>query len=521
MVAGETTRQAATAFHIIDKVLFSTGDYGRLQSGSTVWARIKDRDPLAGPVVPVEFECEATASSIPAVRFDALEARYRASKYGQHVERSGAALPYATLSAMPDARKAAVFTPEAWYDISSALSLSHPSYLSAMIQKEVLPLLFRWRPDSVFRAYLGNGVMESRASLMRMLRVVHEYEVLSIGTNTPESLSVWQSSMPVKIFQGILDWVSLWTYPHINFFTAGPVGLVFVYCADGLDQYKPSPFPQTSLSLKRGHAYFGREDTAQIVGPGTIRIAKHHMWGKYTWEMDKDRSVVLLDWAAAQANRLVRAMFDLTRFEVPHAAGEIDFVLAQEQMWTIDRILRRTIQIQSAEFDWPIRTQTFEIADLWSEVMWRWLGKDEAAMFRLLFAPAAGAKHVKSCLAGLPTPWRERLERATDEVYSLLLKAVQDSIWCLPLKSAKGVQMRNDKGAVTTDLWEEFVPSLIRDLRNTHHGYMPDRSKSRSRLILSTGAIPEALSFLPTLWLAAFLANPKQFSGWPADVSGY
>lgn len=523
---GDATRKTATKFDAILQTLTVNKDYEFTTEAGVVWGRFVPGSSgavrLQRPVV------RAHAGDTQRLRIDALQAIFQEGIYGQHVDRSGRMLSFdQAMKYVAAAKKSKRFDKAAWYDVSGALSLAHPSILSQLVHDKILPLLFKWNRKAVLHAFAVDNDLERRFGQIRSIRVASEYDILVFASGNPsglpevpESLTAWQSTAPTGFFAGLLDWASLLTFPYINAYSCGWLGICFSYVADEMDKYKPGIYPQTQLSLKRSHAFFGTQQSAKKIANGMLHISFDSLHSKYCWTKDRSHSESLILWIAERSAILLGGLSNLTTYERASLGPGVDFVLAQEQMWTIDRILRRTIQIQSAEAGWSTRTHLFEIADMWSELMKQWKGNHEGEWFRSLFRPKTSARHVIECLRLLPQPWRARFSEVANEIYAELENCIKQSVWSTKMKSAAGVLLPDGKGATKIDAWEEFIPSVIRDLRNTHHGYSPDPKKApkpRSRMILTTGDLPESTSFLPSLWLLAFLSDPAKFLGWKPE----
>ncbi|MBS0191831.1 MAG: hypothetical protein U0573_12585 [Phycisphaerales bacterium] len=416
-------------------------------------------------------------------------------------------------------------TTRAWELVGRVIFRAHPDELFAVMDECVLPVFKRWFPNGKVLAFAHNPKYEVRFSLLRALRVASQFHVSSFMPDVPTSLASWQMTGNGSLFELILDWASLLTFPKIASVNFGQFGICFVFVNnDGIAEYSPPNFPLSLLEHKWSHAQFGRPRAGMEVGDKSIKLPVTTYLDRHCWTQDVGGFSVLLEWIAERATALLRAVSDVTNYVPPDAGGHpIDWSWPQEQLWTIDRIIRRTVQVQSAEAPFVNQTAVFEIADCWSELRGRWTKEKVVNSFKRLFAPSAPADYLNQCFGTIPEPWKSRFIAETSRVYSGTKESVIHSVWAKSKFRDNGIDLAERAGESQIETWDEFIPNLFRALRNTHHGYTPqhDQESVRRRLLLSDGDFGWEFTYLPAIWLLAFLGDPRVFIGWPKDADGF
>lgn len=517
---GDGNRIVATPYREIRSLLASRGQYDIQDVGPLIWVRAAECRNSA-PTLSHSMTAEMTATGGGELQLVAAIEQYKSSVYADESLARGISLP---LDAIRESWKSltSVHTPSLadWNCISMLMFRTHPDSLLTVVQQLAAPTLFRWFPEGTLFACSHSPIFEERASILRTLRTIHYFHAPTLIPDVPRSLSAWQQPSASSLFSLLVDWASLLTFPRVTGMSMGPFGFNLVFVDDNLATYEPPPFPSSLLSLKFGQTQFGMEDSRLRSTGDSIAIPVTTALGRWVWQTSTSESAELMRWVVQQTRRLIRASTDITTFERSSLSHTIDLVTPQEQLLSLDRAIRRILQLQSAEATATSRVPVFEIADTFARIAKEW-GASEPEFFRSLFSPRAPSSLLNPCFASLPSSWRTRLEAAGQSAYSQLTSSVKQSIWASNRSSATGVDISTTRATPQVESWDEFIPEVVRDLRNTHHGYFPREDDSRTRLLLSTGDLGPSISFLPSLWLMAFLGDPVRFLGWPRSGSGW
>jgi len=520
---GDDARQLVTPLNELVQVIKNYDNtYEIVRNGTKTWMRARELAAGADRRIMSSHLATVTSNCPDKLKLSAAINQYKVSKYAEQYQNQPLRLSYSQIEQAINNRPMETPNPFDWEFIARVLHRADPSDLLKVFEDLVAPLLFRCFPDGVVHVFVHEFDAETRFGLLRNFRIIQSFHVNAIKPDVPSSLMDWQNTNPASLFKMILDWASLLTFPIVNAMVLGQIGITILFIQDKLDEYEPGPFPCSILESKYTHSRFGDESRGVKFTTDAIFTTDTHFTGRYVWKVQTDGASDLLLWIADRADRFLRASSDFTNFERDiDNISQIDFVLPQEQLWTLDRVVRRTLQLQSAEARATSRIAVFEIADALAEIMKVWKGGNSVKYFYELFEPSAPVNLLKPCFDSIDEPWKSRFKTTCDKAYNAIAESIKNSVWATKKKSSTGVDLSTDSTKSNIEVWNEFIPRLIRDLRNTHHGYLPDRNNSRSRLILSTGDIDPAISFLPSLWMLALLGDPKKFLGWPGRSSGF
>lgn len=516
-----SSRALPSPVKALAEALESEGAYEVVQVGGDFW--IRGSDPGAKTPFSPQRLAVSTNTSHSVIAITAAVARFENNRYGEFLYSKHTAT---TLSAIKSALRPSYLrtpTPGAWYRLVKATFLAPRGSLSEVVLDYFLPTVFRWFPQGTASFYVHDPSLESRFSLHRLMRISAAVDITEFPPDTPDSLSRWSLESSPQLFDKLMEWASVLTYPHVSGMMLGPYGLSISFTDDGIGEYKPPRVPLSLLDLKHGKSQFGQEQPHLTIARDSVSVARVALHGRYCWNMDTTQALNLADFVAERATRLIRCLCDITRYErVVDGALQVDLVLPQEQVWTIGRIIRRTLSLQTSESRWINRLAVFEVADQWSELTVKWRGGSPVEVFKKLLDPVDGAALVQRCLEQLPLPWKDRFAKTCANAYDEMLRTIKSSVWSTKKKNTAGVNIGTGSSS-HVEAWPQFVANVMRDLRNTHHGYMPDEKhkKTRLRLILTRGDWPAAATYLPSLWLLAFLCDPTEFLGWPSDPTVY
>ena len=133
-------------------------------------------------------------------------------------------------------------------------------------------------------------------------------------------------------------------------------------------------------------------------------------------------------------------------------------------------------------------------------------------VFKRMLTRSFGEARLIAGLAGIPEPMKGILIAKAEEAYRSTYEVAIAGIWVKDcLKS--GGRVKINSGATALDQSEEeYVVDLLRNIRNTHHGYFEaGKSECPLRLIVHNGNTSDLLPDLGPLWVLALTANPGWF----------
>jgi hypothetical protein len=341
-------------------------------------------------------------------------------------------------------------------------------------------------------------------------------------------MSEWDAVSPRDFVESAVSIVQASTYPYVPMFHGGPFGLWLCFLLSVPEQIQLDVFPRSWMHWTRSGGEFGTEALDGMLAlrePGSElgrRLAhRRHLMAR---PLDVEACHSLLLWAVGRADMLLREASDPTNFE---QNGDIDFVSGFEHSLSMLRVFRRAIYILGSEEPPHGKLTVFEMADLLQELRNALTLGDREGLFKRLFNPTSGLALCETALAHLPPDVRPAFQALAATVYGELRSTAEASIWIRDkVKDGRVlVRSRNLDTENPQDL-DEFVGTLMRALRNTHHGYFSKLDRGANRpsryLAMSTGNVPDSLSSLALIWALCVLADAEAITGWkPLSVGTF
>jgi hypothetical protein len=412
-----------------------------------------------------------------------------------------------------------------WKTMADAAMLVPPPLFKKLLADHAIPACFRWRPMGHFSGYMVDAAFEAELAIIRNCRIANDYDLATVVSpdNLPASLVEWQHVDTHGLLLRLATWSSLITFLTITNVTFGQMGLMCLFAHENIGTVPLPKWNQDWLRLKRTRSDIRRISLPDDPWTGTREEQYTYLFARHYWSQPLSQPEALSNWVIGRVSDLLPQLTDLGNFEVgSDDSASIVLSLPQDQLLTLDRVIRRTLQIQSAASDTVLDPWFFEIADLWSELWKVWNAPDDRgggnAFRSVLFSPSRGLKLIEPLLARVPSPWGERLVQEATNVYRRLYQSIKKSMWAAPLARETGVAVGPSDQGEAIQAWDEFVANVLTDLRNTQHGYLDKRRPIQRRLLLTSGDLTPSATLLPSLWLLAFLADPRQFIGWPRQA---
>lgn len=402
------------------------------------------------------------------------------------------------------------------------LSFSNSIQLRPVLEDSVLPAFFERDPDGRVQVFLLKEGVERHFGLLRAAYALSHYSLARLRASGQRfaSLVEWDAAVPIDYLEAVLSITQASTYPHVQMFHGGPFGLSFSFVLSKPEMIELDVFPRSWLHWTRSGSEFGIErldGVAALKDPDSVsahRVAHRRYLAKSPLSPEAFHQLLL--WAMDRLSSLLSDLSDPANFE---REKSIDFVFALEHNLSMIRVFRRAIHILGSEEPPGGKLAVFEIADLLEELANAFKQGDKSdSLFKQLFNPEFGRQFCESCLVSLPTEARSFFLRIADDVYSDLEGTVQRSLWLKDSLTAGIARVKSrDLARDVDEPFGQFVGTLMRALRNTHHGYFshldPGNRPSRY-LAMSTGNISDSMSSLALLWALCLLASPQAVTGW-------
>ena len=502
----------ATSFDRIAKIVKRTpAGYKVVKRDDGIWIRRRRNPPHAlGPPHEVALPGTAAESFPTTEQLDRSLRTFRSSGFND-VDVNPNQLPLDdAVSFLP--ADSDEFTPSNWDRACNALFFVAAQHLPALLSEHFAPLCRQWLGHCEISVRSHNYAYEQRLAMLRNIRLARIHDADLFRPDTPQSLMDWQHLAAQHLAERLAIATSLSCFPHcIGLITSRP-GLTIQITGDCLPPYESDPFPRSLLELAFAYSSFA-ETPHTITETFITDPPTQAVFHRYAWDGPADNGDCLLNWMWSRSAAVLENLFDVTLYPDSTAdPNRIDHLLPWEVLQTLDRVCRRVIQLQSSESRVNNKLLVFEVADHLAEVFEALQQSKAGERFSTLFSRDFGAE-LSATLGQLPAPWGDRFAEVCVAVYTELHETVKQSVWARRMQNEQGVVLRVADGSASREPWDSFVTATLRDLRNTHHGYSLKRKGARTRLMLTTGALPESMTLLPTLWLLAALADPEMMLG--------
>lgn len=519
-LAGKFKRSLGTPLEQLVVPLVHGLNYDAQVQDNRLWLRHPRRRRGS---TPPQLLTRCLAGPIREIRDSTLQTlweMYRRSIYFKHHEESSIRTSPEEAIAFLDSAEFNISDANAWYLFSSLFAALPPSGVLPVLKKAMGVLAGR-NPELEVRAYIGDSTIHEQFSAARVIYGFTDIPVseLQAINCTPAPLRDWHLIEPLGVIGRILAWTGLLPFPHICSLSFGLVGLSICVIGEPIATCEVKAGHREWQSILRWHSDFAQH---HVDGPFRERIRNPYtIFRRQIWTQPLSSFPLLFDWIIDAVTKVLFEFSDFTNWEAkadgPH---QIDFRMPFEALITLDRALMRAVGIQTAPLNTPLEPMVFEVADMIESVATRVdpsLLSRNGACFRELFHPIFGADRLLEHLQSLPDPWRERFQGEVKTVFSALKSTVLSSVWHTGAIVDETIQiprsLHGDK--CINESVDDFCAYLMRDLRNTYHGYMPKSPASRIRLLSTTGNITERITALPSLWLLAILAGGRRFfEGW-------
>jgi len=449
--------------------------------------------------------------------FDFLS-KYRNSKYYETHKKLFSAKDYKSISEKFESLKHEKGH-KRYYMYSFLSSLLNPDYLLEYLKNNLFPTFFEEYPKGKIVVLLQNDSMEKELSFIRNGFLLEHYdfhEIKDLMINGNQILKNWQNVDATNALKLILSIYESIFYPHIHSTTIGSLGISFLLIFDSplKNQFQafptdwtqfllsPASFAGEAVDIKKFLEEFDKDEKNKL----------EHRKFLHTKYPSSDENLELFTWFTEIVNNIYNDNLDPCNFLIN---DQVSFTTCFEFNLTFDRILRKTLSCYLSREPNSAKGYLFEIADLYDTLFYLFT-KTKSVFFKNLFKPSVIIPLVSDCLVTTPAIVKNHLNQINKDIYNELSQTVLDSIWLKDkINASNQISVRNKQltGENLEDL-DDFIANYMRALRNTHHGYFTelDPIKNPARyFILTNGNIPDSITYLPMIWLLAFISNPNKF----------
>jgi hypothetical protein len=414
--------------------------------------------------------------------------------------------------------------------ISKPLSFCSPQFLPQFAFEHALPAFFEFDPQGTALIVSLNEEMERPFGLVRgayALRHASLSTLQELNKGVP-SLRAWEQGLPTDYLDPLLSIIQVVSYPFIQIFHGGPIGLSIVFILSTPQRHEPGHFPRSWLHWARSDSGFAMQSMDRLKGladPESREFDQlvHHRY-QFGSSIEPLSLEAFLRWSLDRLNYVIRETSDPANFI--DKAGAVDFTFCFEHNLTLIRVLKLVLQVAATEELPQGKLRAFEVADVLEGLARAHRGGAPGEFFKFLFTPDRALDVIKSSMKSLPEGVRGRFELFAEILYRQLRDTAIASIWLTNAVTDSGIIVKSkDLKNQEIKSVDDYTGELVRALRNTHHGYFThlDPANRPSRyLAISTGDLPDGVSSLPLVWVLALLSDPITLIGWePLAVGEY
>ena len=393
--------------------------------------------------------------------------------------------------------------------IRKIIFFSSTEQLAPILSKAIAPEFYRWYPDG--RILFLREVPELNLALasLRIMGAIldladRDYDYLKrIGSikmlKDLQSAGIFDSSKHLSIPIAML-------LPKLYVFTAGKVTLGFLFLLDEPIHDVRQNYPRSGLEFVRSDAspLFHQAIDASVEDI-TLNLADKYALIDQIFTSSDIRKFVLQ--YITHLNRLVRYLLDPSNFMYQQTDKWIG--LAHYRAWlSFERLADEVIIMLTDDNAFLKKMALFRIFDQLAGLVTEEKSA-QAKIFKQFLLPIGEDDLIADGLRAYDGEVGKHLVQILQSARSELREVVLDSVYIPGMvdKNAATVTLA-DSTVISVD---EYVNSMVREIRNTHHGYYTKRFDKY--LAISTGNTPDSLPVLGVLAYLAFLAKPQLFIG--------
>lgn len=374
-----------------------------------------------------------------------------------------------------------------------------PGYLTEQVPKlfEAFPLGSLWFMET-------DRLLSQRLSLQRIL-LNQELIPDLFDSVTPEAMPALQLAQEHSLTNGAsfsplydplllafppttlgfaFDWM-----PHALIWSAGFAGML-------VEDHPPTMASIYAPDLQSGYGFHWRDtDFWEDIEPGLIES--------------------LFQWWVTRLNVIYSHGLDPTRFvdEAGHYRAERQVAW----MLTVERLLADSLVIRSQPqgSGLALNQAAFDLLDKAEALLGFGQSKSSKGFQRLLRRTEMTEVLDRIWDTCLPIQLRERFKRYTRHLYDAAYQAVRDDVYDHRITDGGVLVWSDAENRVVQRDWDDYVPKLIRAIRNSAHGLVdqleaPSKHKERNIIATHSGKLPPVLPDLAALLSLALVADAER-----------
>lgn len=222
----------------------------------------------------------------------------------------------------------------------------------------------------------------------------------------------------------------------------------------------------------------------------------------------------LFQWWAARLNVIYSYALDPTNFD--NVTGLLDIKMQTVWFLTFERLLADALAIGSSPQSAALtRLETgFDLLDKAESLLGYTQKKSGKGFMRLLRRDEMTPRLDAIWDSRLPVQLRARFKARTRFLYDQIYDHIREQAYSfLVAEDGSGIDVWSEKdGKLAKRQWDEYVPALVRAVRNSAHGLLEtfDKASERNVVVTHSGEMPPELPELAAFLAFALVADAER-----------
>jgi hypothetical protein len=432
---------------------------------------------------------EVTSENFQKVNFEAIIKKLK-NQTAQYPETEVAEINSAQIAKL----KKETNTPEFISDITLSIITCKQDYLSNYLIEKVCPSLFSVYPTSKILVFLTNHNFETLFSIMRGLYTHTLHDLKTLKTNSFQTLNARNKLSTIEQPRTILTILQMLSLPDVRIISTWNKGLYFVILLDPPPTITQPQYPGDWIDIvKSGAAQYNTLPYQTNQQKPDIKLAEK-----------------LVNVFIKKYNKFIETFANICQFNMdnyfdPKTAFEINL--------SIDKALTSSVLSITSNEASNAEKNLFEVADILEEICLYFNPKLQLSeTFKKLFHPQKGLLFIVNIFSNLPDEVGELLMEKASTTYNEMKISFERSLTIKENENGNINIKEKDLKTMSEKNIEDLIPDLMRQLRNSHHGYKSDKQNRSARFLsITDGNITQSIAWLAPLWILAMVSSPEQF----------
>lgn len=384
------------------------------------------------------------------------------------------------------------------------LGLKNP-ILSKVFNENIAPFFFKYFPEGSIWFVGISDVMEARKSAIAMLfsafQIPGLFEARDSLVNKGFSTLRNMENLSSMSMDNLIAPLFLLFSPYSCGFSCQRPSGIFIFSFGKSINYLP-PFPWRLQDIYRN-------DTSYHAGYRETTQKHKKRYEVASW--NNSQFVALFKWYIHRLNELIKYLLDPGNFIDDN--GELQPDRQFYSGLTINRIIYEVLIVLSEyQSQYLKRSYLFSSLDKISMLLEKSAGNKtntkEPEIFKNLFRESFITKKISPIISAIPSPFGNYFRNRSKEVLKDINKTIIDGIFIDILKKVNSIRLKS-KGVDREESKEDYIVNYLREIRNTHHGYI---IKKPEYICINNGNISNLIPEIAGLYLLVLLSDVRNIT---------